>query len=137
MRTSPIFLAELDAVPDAWAKQTAAFAFHELQAGNLAGMVRKANASKIEPLIPVAFHPKLHQLASSAATAVTDPVEINPGQFLGYTLVDNSFLDDSHPGHGQHGFAKLVLAHELTHFRNRDFFVTLDRSTVASDPRCT
>jgi hypothetical protein len=130
-------LNELDGVSDVWAHQVAQFAFHELQVGNLLGMVRAANAvSKIQPLLPPAFVPKLVQNIGAVAggNALTDPVEVNPNQFQGYTLLNDSVADRVSPGGADRGFAFLLLAHELTHFRNRDFFVALDRSTVAANP---
>jgi hypothetical protein len=61
-------------------------------------------------------------------------VEVNPGQFQGYTLVNDALMDLMRPGNRRHFFGMLLMAHEMSHFRNRDFFVALDRSTVTANP---
>lgn len=121
---------------DSWAHQVAVFVHHELTVGNLLGIVRASNSSNIASRLPASFLPVLASDATGVASemARSTPVEVNPNQFQGYTLFNDTVMAETNPGHCLHFYGMLMMAHEMMHFRNRDFFVALDHSTVDMNP---
>lgn len=120
----------LDHYPDgSWAKQTASFAHHELLQGNLMAMVKASNSAKVLPLIPLADLPAETPrlvlnagLRNQSLDAVTVPNIGRPNVLQGYVLIKDSVATlGTPPGNARKRFAG-ILAHELTHFRNRVFF---------------
>jgi hypothetical protein len=122
----------LDHYPEgSWARQTASFAHHELLVGNLLAMVKASNFAKVTPSIPVAALPtELPRLALNAGLRgqVLDAVTVSdvgsPNVLLGYVLLKDSVVTlGTPPGKPRKRLAGII-AHELTHFRNRVFFKT-------------
>jgi hypothetical protein len=129
-------LRELDGFPaDSWAKQTAAFIFHELQVGNLYGIFdvgRGANITYLKSQIPTSFHSNLdfevNRITSGRATAITTPIG-TPGAYKGYTLLEDSLVTGAATPGATRNRLMIILAHELTHFRNRDIYIPIDKSS--------
>lgn len=128
-------LRALDEYPaDSWAKQTAAFAHHELKNGNLYGIFRAANAAKAKALIPASYHAQLDAAIGTIGKAITISHIGGPGAYKGVTFLANDEVDAGlAAGAGRQELARL-LTHELTHFRNRDFFIALQQSAPAANP---
>lgn len=128
-------LRSLDEYPaDSWAKQIAAFAHHELKNGNLYGIFRAANAAKAKVLIPASYHAQLDADIGTIGNAFTMSHIGGPGAYKGVTIVANGVVDAGlAAGAGRQQLARVV-THELTHFRNRDFFIALQLSTPAANP---
>lgn len=129
----------LDHYPDgSWAKQTASFAHHELLAGNLLAMVKATNFAKVTPSIPVtelpAHLPRLALnagLRGQALEAVTIADIGAPNVFFGYVLIKDSVVTlGTPPGQPRKRLAGII-AHELTHFRNR----VVSNTTLPTLPR--
>lgn len=128
-------LRELDDYPaDSWAKQTAAFAHHELKNGNLFGIFRAANAAKAKALIPASYHVQVDGGVAGIGNAFTLAAIGGPGAWKGVTILADGVVNSGlAAGAGRQQLAR-VLTHELTHFRNRDFFIALHDSTPAANP---
>jgi hypothetical protein len=129
----------LDHYPEgSWARQTASFAHHELLVGNLLAMVKATNFAKVAPSIPLTEQPtQLPRLALNAglrgqsldAVTVTDIGQ--PNTLFGYVLFKDSVVTlGTPPGQPRKRLAGII-AHELTHFRNRVF----SRTTLPALPR--
>jgi hypothetical protein len=57
-----------------------------------------------------------------------------PGAYKGVIVINGSLIQGGiSPGSGRQRLAQVV-THELTHFRNRDFFIALSKSAVADNP---
>jgi hypothetical protein len=117
-------LSGLIAVP--WAPQTALFAQRELFNDNLAGIVRASRASDLRTQIPASEHTTLDVNAAALASAspLTGPFATTTrfeqaDLVRAYILVQDAFLDRAGIGDDRHTGALLMLAHELTHVRNR------------------
>ena len=132
-------LRALDSYPaDSWAKQTATFAYHELDVGNLFGIFSSANVSKLKALIPQS----LYATADSDASRIVGNVDGantrynigGPGAYKGYTLISDSIVSKGAGAGADRQFFAAVLTHELTHFRNRDFFIALRNAPVSTNP---
>lgn len=128
-------LRALDGYPgDSWAKQIAAFAHHELKQGNLFGIFSSANVPKAKAVTPASAHAQIDAGIAELGNAFTVDSIGGPGAYKGViVMAQNKVQAGIGPGSGRQAFAQL-LAHELTHFRNRDFFVPLYGSSVADHP---
>jgi hypothetical protein len=128
-------LRSLDEHPaDSWAKQTAAFAHHELKNGNLHGIFRAANVAKAKALVPASYHAGLDSAVATIGNAFTTSHIGGPGAYKGVTIISNGVVDAGRTAGAGREFLALVLTHELTHFRNRDFFIALQLSTPGANP---
>lgn len=128
-------LRELDGYPaDSWAKQMATFAYHELDVNNLLGIFSAANKNKAKAVTPAANQAEIDPAAAGIGNGVTIDHIGGPGAWKGVTLLADSLVQAGKvPGPGRRRLAE-VLTHELTHFRNRDFFVPLATSSPADHP---
>jgi len=128
-------LHALDEYPaDSWAKQTAAFAHQELSKGNLLGIFSSANPSKAKAVTPTSEHAAIDAGIATIGNAFGRNAIGSPGAYRGVIVVNDSLAQGGvGPGSGRRRLAQ-VLTHELTHFRNRDFFVALHDSAVADNP---
>ncbi|MCI4568154.1 D-alanyl-D-alanine carboxypeptidase family protein [Lysobacter sp. CFH 32150] len=127
-------LRALDTYPSgSWAKQLATFAFHELDVGNLAGIFSSASVARAKAAVPAAEQTKVANAAASIGNGVTVYYG-SAGAWKGEVLIATTIVQagKSH-GQARERFAE-VLAHELTHFRNRDFFIALEKSTPSANP---
>lgn len=107
---------------DSWAKQIAAFAHHELTNGNLIGIFRAANVSKAKALVPSAYHASIDGGIATIGNGFSLNSIGGPGAYKGVVILENNLVDAGlSPGSDRQKLAR-VLTHELTHFRNRDFF---------------
>lgn len=113
-----------------FAKETAHFAFVELSNGNCAGLVRASQANALIPFVPASGHAELaaYQAAGNIGNNGETPAVEENGVVTGYSI----FRDDVAAGANRF-FSYLVVAHELTHFRNRILFKDL-YSQAAFDP---
>jgi hypothetical protein len=122
-------LRELDGYPaDSWAKQTTAFAFHELDKGNLLGIFTAANAAKAKKVVPAAYHALLDAEAAAVGYGVTIAHIGGVGAYKGVVLISDKVVQDGTVAGSNREKLAEVLTHELTHFRNRDFFIALNAS---------
>jgi hypothetical protein len=131
-------LNSLDSYPaDSWAKQMAAFAHHELVAGNLIAFVKKGNLSKIKAKLAAADHPVVDSDAAvlnGSPNGLTRGTIGGPGAYKGYIMMKDTFVDSRlTPGAGREYLA-CALVHELTHFRNRDYYNQLDGTAPSTNP---
>lgn len=109
-----------------WTGQVADFALHELSNHNLVGIVRLGNIQKLKDQLDSQHHAQVDNAATTllASNPITGPFAVTtrfeqPNWIRGFIIFRNEFLDRSIPGDERHIGAMLVLAHELTHFRNR------------------
>ncbi|HZB14910.1 MAG TPA: hypothetical protein VE467_17845, partial [Chryseolinea sp.] len=131
-------LRSLDTYPtDSWAKQMAAFAHHELTAGNLVAFVKKGNLSKIKAKLSAGDHAIVDSDAAvlnGSPNGLTRGTIGGPGAYKGYIMMKDTFVDSRlSPGAGREYLA-CALVHELTHFRNRDYYNQLDKTAPSSNP---
>lgn len=128
-------LSALEGYPaDSWARQTAAFAHHELFNGNLLGIFSSASVSKIKAVTPASLHASIDAAIGKNNNGFTFDNIGGPGAYKGVIVINGSLVQAGvSAGSGRQRLAQVV-THELTHFRNRDFFVALLGSTVASNP---
>jgi hypothetical protein len=112
----------LRATPGEWATETGKFAVQEMENGNLFGIVRAGNAENLRRHVPTGLQGPIDTLRANAY-ATTNNGETWPaddgGWFRGMIFMNNGLLDQALPGGAMRPFMELVLAHELTHFRNR------------------
>jgi hypothetical protein len=110
--------------PVSWANQTAHFAFAEMDVGNLAGIVRASQANGLAPFLPASAHAALQNYVNLGN--ISNNGETNPatdgGVTKGYCILRNDIAD----GVTNRRFSKLVMAHELTHFRNRTILAAVE-----------
>lgn len=115
-------LNSLHATPGEWATETAKFALQEMTNGNLFGIVRAGNAEHLRPYVPAGLQGPIDVLRGHSY-GITNNAETWPaddgGWFRGMIFVNNGQLDQAFAGGPVRSFLELVLAHELTHFRNR------------------
>ncbi|HEX6226819.1 MAG TPA: hypothetical protein VFZ52_20515 [Chryseolinea sp.] len=131
-------LRALDTYPaDSWAKQMAAFAHHELSVGNLVAFVKKGNLSKIKAKLGAADHAVVDSDAAvlnGSTNGLTRGTIGGPGAYKGYIMMKDDFVDSRLvPGPGREYLA-CALVHELTHFRNRDYYNQLDNTPPSTNP---
>jgi len=111
----------------------------ELTNGNLVGIVRGSNGEKLRPFLSPPEQGGLND-AKANGGVVTDNADTftadNGAGFLrGFTLMNNDKMDNSVPGGTFRTFMKLVLAHELTHFRNRVNAANMDNDATFDSAR--
>ena len=131
-------LRELDTYPaDSWAKQMAAFAHHELTVGNLVAFVKKANLSKIKAKLGAADHAVVDSDAAvlnGTTNGLTRGTIGGPGAYKGYIMMKDTFVDSRLSPGAAREYLACALVHELTHFRNRDYYNQLDKTPPSTNP---